>query len=164
MEQYGYHRGNAIDLGMVMPVAEFRVTDEEGAYLFVAWVLIFEGSILAYNPTRDEAEWVPARGVTNDLSWVEERMVVMLANFVPCILQEVDRIVELGTCCLLGWTDDSSLEEDKQMQEEDVEPGGDEAEGDKHEEIEGWGEVSPKLPSSGTVQGQSETEVEIEPR
>ena len=53
VEQYGYHRGNALDLSPVMPVMKFRVTDEEGAYLCAAWALIFEGSILVYNPTRD---------------------------------------------------------------------------------------------------------------
>ena len=70
VEQYGYHHGNAIDLSPVMPVMEFRVTDEEGTYLCAAWALVFEGSVLAYNPTRDEVEWVPTRGITNDLSWV----------------------------------------------------------------------------------------------
>ena len=68
VEQYGYHCGNATDLGPVMLAMEFRVTDKDGAYLCVAQALIFEGSILAYNPTRDEAEWVPTCGVTNDLS------------------------------------------------------------------------------------------------
>ena len=114
VEQYGYRRGNAIDLGAVMPVMEFRVTGKEGAYLCMVQALIFEGSILAYNPARDEAEWVPTHGVANDLSWVEEKMVVMLANFVPCIPQEVDRLAELGTHCLLGWTNDSSMEEEEQ--------------------------------------------------
>ena len=33
VEQYGYHRGNTIDLGPIMPATEFQVTDEEGAYL-----------------------------------------------------------------------------------------------------------------------------------
>ena len=33
VEQYGYCHGNAINLGVVMPAMEFRVTDEEGAYL-----------------------------------------------------------------------------------------------------------------------------------
>ena len=85
VEQYGYHRGNAIDLDPVMPAMEFKVTDKEGTYLCVARALVFKGSILAYNPTRDEAEWVPACGVTNKLSWVEERSVVALANYVPHI-------------------------------------------------------------------------------
>ena len=117
-EQYGYRHGNAIDLGAVMPETEFRVTDEEGAYLCAVCGLVFEGSILAYNPARDEAEWVPTRGVANDLSWVEERMAVTLGNFVPCASQEADRIAQLGTR-RLAWTDDSSSEEGEVTQEED---------------------------------------------
>ena len=145
VEQYGYHCGNTIDLSPVMPVMEFRVTDKEGAYLCAVQALIFEGSVLAYNPGRDEAEWILAHGVTNDLSWVEERSAAALANFVPCIPQEADCIAELRTHRFLGWSDDSSLEEedDEQMQEEDGEP-----EGDKHKEAEGQGEADPKPPSS----------------
>ena len=52
-EQYGYHHGQAVDLGPVMPATQLRVTDEVGTYLCVARALVFEGSILAYNPTRD---------------------------------------------------------------------------------------------------------------
>ena len=164
VEQYGYHRGNAIDLSMVMPVMEFRVTDKEGAYLCTVWALIFKGTVLAYNPTRDKAEWVPTHGVTNDLSWVEERMAVTLANFVPCAPQEADHIVELGTRHLLGWTNNSSTqEEDELMPEEVVEPEGDEPEGDEHEEIEGWVETNPKPPSSDATCRQGETQWEIKP-
>ena len=56
VEQYGYHHGQAIDLRPVMPATQFRVTDEVGTYLCVVLALVFEGSVLAYNPTRDEAE------------------------------------------------------------------------------------------------------------
>ena len=83
VEQYGYRHGNAIDLGPVMLVMQFRVTDEEGTYLCAMWALVFEGSILAYNPARDEAEWVPTCSVGNDLSWAEERSAVALVNYVP---------------------------------------------------------------------------------
>ena len=62
VEQYGYHCRNAMDISAVMLAMELRVTDEEGAYLYVARGLIFEGSVLAYTATRDEAEWVPTRG------------------------------------------------------------------------------------------------------
>ena len=135
-----------------MPVTEFRVTDEEGAYLCMVRALIYEGSILAYNPTRDEAEWVPTHGVTNDLSWAEERMAVALVNFVPCAPQEVDHIAELGTCCLLAWTYDSSSEEEgEQMQEE-----GDEPEEDKGKEVEGRGESNPEVPPSDETCEQGE--------
>ena len=133
VEQYSYHHGNAVDLSPVMLAMDFRVTNEEGAYLCAAWALIFEGSILAYNPARDEAE---------------------------CIPQEADHITELRTHCLLGWSDDSSLEEedDEQMQEEYGKP-----EGDEHEEAEGWGEAEPEPPSSGMAFTQGETELEVEP-
>ena len=165
VEQYGYCRGNAIDLGPVIPAMEFRVTDKEGAYLCVVQALVFKESILAYNPTRDEVEWNPACGVTNDLSWVEERTVVVLANFVPHIPQEADRIAELRTCSLLGWSDNSSSEEEdqEQMQEEDGELEGDELEGNEHEEAEGWGEADPKPPSSGAALVQGKTELEVKP-
>ena len=132
-----------------------------GAYLCAVWVLIFEGSILAYNPARDEVEWVLARGVTNDLSWVEERSAVALANYVPCVPQEADRIAELGAHHLVGWPNDSSSEEedDEQMGEEDGEQ-----EGDEHEEAGGQGEADPKLPSSGAALKEGETELVVEPR
>ena len=72
-----------------------------GAYLCAARALVFEGSVLAYNPARDEVEWVLAHGVTNGLSWAEERSAVALANYVPCIPQEVDFIAKLGAYSLV---------------------------------------------------------------
>ena len=39
-----------------MPVTQFRVTDEAETYLCAVWALVFEGNVIAYNPTRDEAE------------------------------------------------------------------------------------------------------------
>ena len=55
-ELYSYCCGQAVDLGPVMLVAQFRVTDKGGAYLCIARALVFEGSVLAYNPARNEAE------------------------------------------------------------------------------------------------------------
>ena len=160
VEQYGYRRGNAIDLSTVMPTTKFRVTNEEGTYLCMARSLIFEGSILAYNPTRDKAEWVPAHGVANDLSWVEERMAVALVNFVPCIPQEADCIAELGTHCLLAWTDSSSSEgEGEQTQEKGNEPKEDEC-----EEVEGQGESNPEALPGDQMHGWGEAEMEMEPQ
>ena len=114
-----------------------------------------------YNPTRDEAEWVPTCGITNDLSWVEENSAVGLANYVPYIPQEVDHIAELRAYCLVGWPDNSSLEEedDEQTEEEDGEP-----EGDEHEEAEGQGEADPELPSSGAVLKEGKTELAVKPQ
>ena len=144
---------------------QFRVTDEEGTYLCAAWALVFEGSVLAYNPTRDEAEWVPACGVANDLSWAEERSAVALANYMPHIPQEVDCIADLGACHLMVWPDDSSSEEedDEQTEEEDGEQEGDEPEGDEHDKAEGQGEADPELPSGGMALEQGKIEQEVEP-
>ena len=97
-EPYGYCRGQAVDLGLVMPAAQLRVTDKVGTYLCVAWALVFEGSVLAYNPTRDEAEWVPMHGLTNDLTWAEERSAVALANYMPHVSQEAAWIATLESC------------------------------------------------------------------
>ena len=53
-ELYGYCWGQVVDLGPVMPVAQFWVTEEGGAYLCTARALMFEGSILLYNPAMNE--------------------------------------------------------------------------------------------------------------
>ena len=66
-ELYGYCRGQVVDLSPMMPVAQFQVTEEGGAYLCTARALVFKGSILAYNPTMNAAEWVPVYGLANDL-------------------------------------------------------------------------------------------------
>ena len=126
--------------------------------------LVFEGSILAYNPTREKVEWVPVRGVTNDLSWVEEKSAVALANYVPCISQEAAHIASLGAHCLMSWPNDSSSQE-----EEEEEDGKEEEEEDEQEEeeepteVEEQGEVSSKPSPSGMALEQGETEQEAEP-
>ena len=50
-KSYGYCCGQAVDLGPVMPAAQFQVTEEGGTYLCTVRALVFEGSILTYNPT-----------------------------------------------------------------------------------------------------------------
>ena len=95
-ELYSYTRGQAVDLGPMMPAAQFWIMEEGGAYLCTMRALVFEGIILAYNPTMNEAEWVPVRGLANDLSLVEERSTVALVNYVLCTPAEVARITRLG--------------------------------------------------------------------
>ena len=173
VEQYCYRHGHAVDLGPVMPVTQLRVTDKEGTYLCVAQALVFGGSVLAYYPARDKAEWVPARGITNHLSWVEERSAVALANFVPHIPQEAAHIARLGTHHLVSWPDDSSLEEegdgqaeegeDGQVEEEDDDDGQAEEEEGKWEkedpaDVEEQGKTNPELLSGSMELEQGEME------
>ena len=159
VEQYGYHYGHTIDLDPVMPATQFRVTDEAGTYLCAARALVFEGSVLAYNPTRDEVEWVPACGVTNDR---EEKSAMALVNYVPCISQEAAHIAGLGTRRLMSWPNDSSSEEGEE--EDEWEEDEQEEEEDEHEEAEGQGEAGFELPSSGAALKEGKMEQEAKPR
>ena len=70
-ESYGYCWDQAVDLGPMMPAAQFWVTEEGGAFLCTARALVFKGSILPYNPALNEAEWMLVRGLANDLSWLK---------------------------------------------------------------------------------------------
>ena len=74
--------GQVVDLGPVMLASQFQVTEEGGTYLCTSRALVFEGSILTYNPALNEAEWVPVCRLANDLSWAEERSAMALANYV----------------------------------------------------------------------------------
>ena len=84
-ELYGYCCSQVVDLGPMMLAAQFWVTEEGGAYLCIARALVFKGSVLTYNPAMNKAEWVPLHGLTNDLTWAEERSAVALVNYVPSI-------------------------------------------------------------------------------
>ena len=55
-ELYGYCCSQVVDLSPVMLVAKLQVTEEGGAYLCIARALVFQGSVLAYNPTMNKAE------------------------------------------------------------------------------------------------------------
>ena len=81
-KSYSYCQGQAVDLGPAMPAVQFHVTEERGTYLCTMRALVFEGSILTYNPALNEAKWVPACGLANDLSWAKERSAVALAKYV----------------------------------------------------------------------------------
>ena len=120
-ELYGYCCSQAVDLWPVMPAAQFRVSDKVGTYLCMARALVFKGSILAYNPTKNEAEWTPAHSLTNDLTWAEERSAIALANYVPCIPEEAAQIVRLGAHQLVSWPDDCSMSEEEEEEEWDPE-------------------------------------------
>ena len=151
-EQYGYYHSQAIDLGSIIPAMQFRVIDEAGTYLCVTCTLVFKGSILAYNPARDEVEWVPTCGLADNLTWVEERSAVALANYVPHISQEVAQIARLGARQLMSWPADPSTseEEDEEHEEEEQKEG------------EEWEEADPKQPIMDAEPEQSEEDQEGE--
>ena len=103
---------------------------------------------------RDEAEWVPAHSLTNNLTWAEEKSAMVLANYMPCIAQEAAQIARLGARRLMSWPADSSTSE-----EEEEEQG----EEEEQEEGEEWEEVDPELTSTDAELEQGEEEREPEP-
>ena len=112
-ELYGYCYGQAVDLSPVMPATQYRVAEEGGAYLCVVGGLVFEGSVLAYNPAMNEAERIPVHGLTNDLTWAKERSAVALVNYVPRASVEVAWIAKLGACQIVSCPNSSLSEEDE---------------------------------------------------
>ena len=50
--------------------------------------LIFEGSILAYDPITNRAEWVPVCSTASNLSWEEEMLALALYDMVPRVPDE----------------------------------------------------------------------------
>ena len=107
-----------VDLGPVMPAAQFQATDEMINYLCMVRALTFEGSILTFSLTRNEVEWVPVWGLSNDLTPGEERSIISLANYMPCIPKEAGQIVKLGSCQIVNWSGDSSMTEEEGAEEE----------------------------------------------
>ena len=68
----------------------------------------------------NEAEWIPMRGLANDLSWGEERSAVALANCIPCAQKEGRRIARLRARRVVSSPDDdtstTSMEEEEESQ------------------------------------------------
>ena len=77
---------------------------------------MFEGSVLAYNPAKNKAEWVPACGLANDLTRAKKRSTIALTNYVSCIPEEVAQITRLGACQIVSWPNDSSTSEEEEAQ------------------------------------------------
>ena len=147
-ELYGYCHGQAVDLGSVMPEAQFWVTDEEGAYLSIVRALVLKGSVLAYNPAKNKTEWVPVHGLADDLTWAKERSTVALANYVLHIPVEAAQITRLGAWQIVSWPDDSSTSEGEEAQHPELQTTDTEPE---------WGEESEDRSR------QTDPEEEVEP-
>ena len=111
-----------VDLGPVMLVAQFQVTEEGGAYMCTARAPVFKGSILAYNSALNEVEWVPVCSLANDLSWAEERSAVALANYVPCTPVEAAQIARLGAGRIVSCpgNNSSTSTEEEEVQHSDT--------------------------------------------
>ena len=79
--------GQIVDLGNTLPAYRFRVMEPDGKLVGVMRGLIYEGYLLAYDPTSNLAGWVPVCGTANDLSVTEDASACKLSNIT--LLEEI---------------------------------------------------------------------------
>ena len=72
-----------MELGPALPSTQFRVSQSGGQFICVAQGLLFEGSMLAYDPVSNEEEWILVWGMVSDMSQAEEASARELSNMVP---------------------------------------------------------------------------------
>ena len=77
-----------------MPSMQFHISCPSRAFFCFARALVFEGSSIVCDPTTNQAEWVPVRGMVVDLSPAEERSALTLCNLVPCDEEEPEESMD----------------------------------------------------------------------
>ena len=115
-----------------------------------------------YNPMLNQAEWIPTRGLANDLSWGEERSMVALANYVPHVQKEGKRIARLRVSRVVSSPDDDtstmSMEEEEELQFSDTPSRSPQMDMDHEADEESEGTEG----SEGDTSGQKNTEEGVE--
>ena len=85
-----YHPGKMLNIGTHMPGFRLMLQDDKGQYPHSGRTLIFEGSMLVYDPQQDIAQWVPIRGMSATLTMSELRAANNLNNMVPSPSRELE--------------------------------------------------------------------------
>ena len=95
-----------------MPGFKIMLQDDKGEYPHTGHALIFEGSMLVYDPQCDLAQWVPVRGMSGTLTMPELRAAHDLNNMVPSPLSELPAVkpppIEVMKCIPAGAESDSN--------------------------------------------------------
>ena len=87
-EHVGYIQGCIVELVLTMAPFRFCMSNPGGSFICFTRGLIFEGNVLAYDPSTNKVEWIPMHGTTGDLLWAEEVSALALCNMVPHVLDE----------------------------------------------------------------------------
>ena len=77
-----------MELGPAMPPPQFCISDPGREFICFTRGLIFEGNVLAYDPSTNGVEWIPVHDTASILSWVEEMSALVLCNMVLCVTDE----------------------------------------------------------------------------
>ena len=73
-----------------MPGFRLMLQDDKGQYPYSGRALIFEGSMLVYDPQWDIAQWVPIWGMLTTLTMMELRAANDLNNMVQSPFSELE--------------------------------------------------------------------------
>ena len=87
-----YHPGKTLDVGAHMPGFRLMLQDDKGQYPYSGRALIFEESMLVYDPQRDIAQWVPIQGMSATLTMSELRAANDFNNMVPLPSSELELV------------------------------------------------------------------------
>ena len=87
-----YHPGKMLDVRAHMPGFRLMLQDDKGQYPHSGRALIFEESMLVYDPQQDIAQWVPIRGTSTTLTMTELRAANDLNNMVPLPSSELEPV------------------------------------------------------------------------
>ena len=105
-----------------MPPSQFCVSDPGREFICFARGLIFEGNVLAYDPSTNGAEWIPVCSTASDLSQVKEMSALALCNMVPHIPDEgAERLDRFRECRDERWRDSGEEASAAEAHEEEVE-------------------------------------------
>ena len=100
-EDFKFIIDGLLDMGHSMLTTVIDVHAKDGSFMCRACGLLFQGYVLAYNPTHDVAEWVQFKGITSDMTLAEEPAIVEMLDHVPTQKQamemRLDRIREIRT-------------------------------------------------------------------
>ena len=87
-----YHYGKMLNVGVCMPGFRLMLQDDKGEYPHSSHALIFEGSMLVYDPQWDIAQWIPIRGTSATLTMTELCAANDLNNMVPSPSSELEPV------------------------------------------------------------------------
>ena len=97
-----YCPGKMLDIRTHMPGFRLMLQDDKGQYPHSGCALIFEGSMLVYDPQWDIAQWVPIWGMSATLTMLELHAANDLNNMVPSPSSEVEAAKPLSPEIMKG--------------------------------------------------------------
>ena len=87
-----YHSGKTLHVRARMTGFRLMLQDDKGQYPNSGCTLIFEGSMLVYDPQHDSVQWVPVWGMSATLTMMKLRVANDLNNMVPLPYSEVELV------------------------------------------------------------------------